>query len=339
MKLGEQDESGRPRPIRIDGSEFELDVDSVISAIGQRVNVDFFPENKLEINPATHETQIENVFAGGDAVRGASTLIKAIADGKDVADAICRRALEDAPDAQHLFTKTPDLAALRMRKARRQPGAVLPEIDFSDRLGFDMVIQTLDEATAQAEAARCLQCDEICSVCVAVCPNRANLEFPMEPVAFKVQQAARGTEGVAMTDLTTERIDQPYQILNIGDCCNECGNCATFCPTSGAPYQDKAKFHLTPESFDAARFGYRYTADNKLAFKNNDQRAVLKIDPDGYTFENQAIKAVLNLDYSARQVELKNGASGPVSLRPAAHMAILHNAVHGIAPLTLNKRD
>ena len=92
MKLGQKDASGRPRPIKIDGSEFELQVDSVISAIGQRVNVDFFPEKKLKINPATHETQIEKVFAGGDAVRGASTLIKAIADGKSVAEAIKQRA-------------------------------------------------------------------------------------------------------------------------------------------------------------------------------------------------------------------------------------------------------
>jgi putative selenate reductase len=339
MKLGEKDESGRPRPIKIDGSEFELDVDSVISAIGQRVNVDFFPEKKLEINPATHETQIEKVFAGGDAVRGASTLIKAIADGKDVADSICRRAVEDYPDAKHVSTKTPDLAALRQRKARRQPGAVLPEIDFSDRFGFEMVIRTLDEATAQTEAARCLQCDEICSVCVAVCPNRANVEFQMEPVAFKVQQAVKGTNGVEITDLETERIEQTYQILNIGDACNECGNCATFCPTSGAPYQDKPKFHLTRESFDSARMGYRYTADNRLAFKNDDQRAVLQINPDGYTYENEVIKAILNPDYSARQVEFKHGMSGPVSLRPAAHMAILHSAVHGLVPLTLNKRD
>ncbi len=95
MRLGEKDASGRPRPIKIDGSEFDLDVDSVISAIGQRVNVDFFPEEKLQINPATHETQLEKVFAGGDAVRGASTLIKAIADGRRVADAISLRAIKD----------------------------------------------------------------------------------------------------------------------------------------------------------------------------------------------------------------------------------------------------
>ena len=338
MKLGEKDDSGRPRPIKIDGSEFELQVDSVISAIGQRVNVDFFPEKKLEINPATHETQVENVFAGGDAVRGPSTLIKAIADGKDVAGAICRRAKMDYRIPERASAKEPDLAALRINKSRQQPGAVLPEIDLAERSGFDMVIRTMDEATARNEAARCLQCDEICSVCVAVCPNRANMEIEMEPISFKVQQATRGDNGVEIVDLETEWIGQKYQILNLGDYCNECGNCATFCPTSGAPYQDKAKFHLTRESYDAARFGYWFAADNRLEYKKDEQHAVLHIAPDEYTYETDHITAVLDADYSARKVTFKNDRPESVDLRPAAHMAILARAVMGWAPLTREYR-
>ena len=335
MKLGEKDASGRPRPIKIDGSEFDLDVDSVISAIGQRVNVDFFPEEKLQINPATHETQLEKVFAGGDAVRGASTLIKAIADGRRVADSISLRAVKDYQIPKSAFTKTPDMALLRKKKVRRQPGAMLPEIGFDERSSFDMVIRTMDEATARKEADRCLQCDEICSVCVSVCPNRANLEFEMKPVAFMVQQAVQGGNGVETIDLEPEHIDQRYQILNIGDCCNECGNCATFCPTRGAPYQDKAKFHLTRESFDSARLGYHFTAENQLEYKNNHHQASLRIDSDGYTYESEVFKAVLNRDYSVRQVKFKDGAATAVSLRPAAHMAILACAVQGVAPFSL----
>ncbi|MGB5985927.1 MAG: putative selenate reductase subunit YgfK [Desulfobacterales bacterium] len=336
MQLGEKDASGRPRPIKIDGSEFALDVDTVISAIGQRVNVDFFPEKKLQINPATHETQIDKVFAGGDAVRGASTLIKAIADGKNVADSICRRAVKDDQLPKSVFTKAPDVATLRKRKARRQPGAKLPEIGFEDRSGFEMVIRTLDEATARAEAARCLQCDEICSVCVSVCPNRANMEFEMQPVAFTVQQAVQGGSGIDIIDLETERIDQKYQILNLGDYCNECGNCATFCPTSGAPYQDKPKFHLTRESFDTARFGYHFSGPERLEYKHDDQRAVLTMAPNGYRYEGEIFTADLDFDFSARKVELRGAAPQSVTLRPAAHMAILARAVQGLAPLNVN---
>ena len=332
MQLGDKDASGRPRPIRIEGSEFELEADSVISAIGQRVNADFFPDKKLTIDPLTHETQINNVFAGGDATRGASTLIKAIGDGKNVAESITRRAIEHSKVATGLLAKSVDPETLRIAKARRQPGTVMPEIGFDERSGFTMVIKTLDEATARAEAARCLQCDEICSVCVSVCPNRANMEFTMEPLSFRIQQAVQGVDGIRITDLDTGRISQKYQIVNIGDFCNECGNCATFCPTSGAPYKDKPKFHLSSESFKAANFGYHFATANRLEYKDQDQYAVLETGPDGFTYENETFRAVLNADYSARRVEFKNGAQQTVSLLAPVHMAILSQTLTELAP-------
>ena len=335
MKLGEKDGSGRPRPIKIEGSEFELEADSVISAIGQRVNADFFPEKKLTIDPITHETQIKNVFAGGDATRGASTLIKAIGDGKNVAESIASRAIEESKVTSGLFAKAIDLQELRLAKGRRQPGTVMPEIGFDERFGFKMVIKTLDEATAKTEAARCLQCDEICSVCVSVCPNRANMEFQMDPVSFTIQQAVQGPNGTQISDLETVHISQKYQILNIGDYCNECGNCATFCPTDGAPYKDKPKFHLTSESFKTAGYGYHFTPGNRLEYKNDDQYAILETGPDGFTYENETFRAVLNADYSARQVDFKNGAQQSVSLLQAVHMAILSGVVNELAPFRL----
>jgi len=332
MELGEKDGSGRPRPIKIEGSEFELEADSVISAIGQRVNADFFPGGELKIDSVTRETQIKNVFAGGDAARGASTLIKAIGDGKDVAESIARRAIEESKVEIGLLAKSVDPEELRFAKGRRQPGTIVPEISFSERSGFQMVVRTLDEATARAEAARCLQCDEICSVCVSVCPNRANMEFQMEPVSFPVQQAARGTGGIEITDLEPGRISQKYQVLNIGDYCNECGNCATFCPTSGAPYKDKPKFHLTVDSYNTAAFGYHFSSPERLEYKNGDQRAVLQIDADGYSYQDGDIRVILNGDYSAQQVDFRYEDQEPVNLQQAVYMAILATNLRDISP-------
>ena len=336
MELGEKDDSGRPRPIKIDGSEFELNVDSVISAIGQRVNLDFFPEERLQINPATHETQLENVFAGGDAVRGASTLIKAIGDGKKVAESIRRRALEDDRIRASISDKASDWVTLQQRRARREFGTQLPEIDFNQRFGFDMVIRTMDEAAAQNEAARCLQCDELCNVCVTVCPNRANMGFTIEPTALKVQQARPAGDGFEITDLETVRVEQRYQVLNIGDYCNECGNCTTFCPTSGSPYLDKARFHVTAESFASSRRGYYFTADNRLECKQNDHDASLELTTDGFIYENETVRATLGNDYSAQNVVFKGTGTTPVDLRQAAEMAILCQAVRYLPPLTKN---
>ena len=333
MELGEKDASGRPRPIKIDGSEFELNVDSVISAIGQRVNLDFFPAAKLEIDPKTHETQLENVFAGGDAVRGASTLIKAIADGKTVAESIRRRALKDFQVSAGDSQKASNLADLQQRRGRREMGRSLPEIGLNERLGFDMVIETLDEAAAKKEADRCLQCDELCNICVTVCPNRANLEFTVQPIEISVQQVEPGPDGIQFTDLDTLRIDQRHQVLNIGDYCNECGNCTTFCPTSGAPFLDKARFHVTAESFAASERGYYFTKPNRLACQVDGQKASIELTPDGFIYENEAVRATLDKDYRTQEVTFKKSHSSPVNLRQAVEMAILFQATCDLPPL------
>ncbi|MCK4988084.1 MAG: FAD-dependent oxidoreductase, partial [Desulfobacterales bacterium] len=256
MELGEPDASGRPRPIKIEGTEFEIQVDSVISAIGQRVELDFFPEKELYSDPATLETRLPNVFAGGDAVRGASTLIRAIGDGKRVAETIRRRAAVQFELPAGKTDRNPDVKTLQIAQARRVFGPQMPEIALDQRLDFNLVIQTLDPESAQQEARRCLQCDVICNICTTVCPNRANIAYTVDPIEFRVQQAVRSGKNTRIEDLETVRIAQKFQIINLGDFCNECGNCTTFCPTNGAPYRVKPKFYLTPKSFENEQNGY-----------------------------------------------------------------------------------
>jgi glutamate synthase (NADPH/NADH) small chain len=97
MKLGEPDEDGRRRPHPIEGSEFEIDVDMVIVAFGNRPHP-LVPQTTeglkvtdwgtIEAEPTTGETSIPGVFAGGDIVTGAATVIQAMGAGKDSAKAI-----------------------------------------------------------------------------------------------------------------------------------------------------------------------------------------------------------------------------------------------------------
>lgn len=89
MELGEPDKDGRPKPIPIPGSEFELEVDAVVIAIGQRPNRILFrdvPELRISekgtiIVDEKYRTSIKGVFAGGDAIRGEATVVKAMGDG------------------------------------------------------------------------------------------------------------------------------------------------------------------------------------------------------------------------------------------------------------------
>jgi NADPH-dependent glutamate synthase beta subunit-like oxidoreductase len=95
MKLGELDESGRRKPLPIEGSEFLFKADTVILAIGEAPDLEFLPkcivlndDGTIWVNPITMETSIRGVFAGGDAVTGPASVIEAICAGKRAANAI-----------------------------------------------------------------------------------------------------------------------------------------------------------------------------------------------------------------------------------------------------------
>jgi glutamate synthase (NADPH/NADH) small chain len=95
MELGEPDESGRPRPIPIEGSEFDMDVDTVVMAIGTRPNPLVFTDAEdlertrwgtVVADEETGRTKVERVWAGGDIVTGAATVISALGAGRIAAE-------------------------------------------------------------------------------------------------------------------------------------------------------------------------------------------------------------------------------------------------------------
>jgi glutamate synthase (NADPH/NADH) small chain len=99
MELGEPDASGRRRPIPIKGSEFKMEVDMVVVAIGQSPNP-LIPKTtpqikvgkwgNIEVDWETMQTSMEGVYAGGDIVRGGATVILAMGDGRRAAQSIDR---------------------------------------------------------------------------------------------------------------------------------------------------------------------------------------------------------------------------------------------------------
>jgi len=105
MTLGEPDSSGRPRPVPTKETE-EIVVDSVISAIGELPDTKFLTAqgvklvtgNKPYVDSETLETNVKNVFIGGDAHRGPSTVVESIADARKAAEAIAKREISDWKD-------------------------------------------------------------------------------------------------------------------------------------------------------------------------------------------------------------------------------------------------
>ncbi len=95
MKLGEPDETGRRAPMPVEGSEFSVELDTIIVAIGETVEAAFLPQevevdknSRILVTPITMETTMTGVFAGGDAVTGPATVMEAILAGKRAACSI-----------------------------------------------------------------------------------------------------------------------------------------------------------------------------------------------------------------------------------------------------------
>ncbi|MGD9900414.1 MAG: FAD-dependent oxidoreductase, partial [Calditrichaceae bacterium] len=220
MMLGETGSDGRRRVNPVENAFEELEVSSVISAIGELVDEDILKENNIGftgnkniiIDRETNETSIKNVFIGGDAFRGPSTVVESIADGKKVAEAIMMREKTN-------FDQNPDFSGKFDHRERT---------DHIANAKGNLTPVNIGDMTA--EASRCLGCNVICNKCVEVCPNRANLAIPVNG-SFK----------------------DSFQIVHMDALCNECGNCETFCPYNGAPYKDKITIFWDENEFNQSK--------------------------------------------------------------------------------------
>jgi len=170
MRLGVFDASGRRRPEPIEGSEFVLDVDMLIAAVGQVPDCSFLPKdipvtkgNTIEVNGGGEtQTPVAGVFAGGDAVTGAATVIKAIAAGKEAARQIDASIREQNGEAPYRGPEEAwiDIPQTIDEEAQEQPQTLMPEIEGDKRIGsFGEVELGYPEEEALKESMRCLRCD------------------------------------------------------------------------------------------------------------------------------------------------------------------------------------
>ena len=165
MAKGEFDSSARRRPVPIKGSEFRMDADTLLIAIGAQGEVEGFGEIKstrwktFEVNRETLETSLKGVFAGGDCVRGPDTVIQSIADGRKAALAIDRYLGGNRIEAEK---------ARRERKRQyfatiienEQSRLTIPVLEPEERKrNFDEIELPFDHRICQQEAFRCLRCD------------------------------------------------------------------------------------------------------------------------------------------------------------------------------------
>ena len=181
MELGAPDASSRRRPIPVKGSEFDIETDNVITALGQKVDPAGMPGNlecgrdgTIIADPVTFATNIDGVFAGGDIVSGPATVINAVAAGKEAAISI-ERYLEKQDLKQGRPEPREKVKDIPKQGVKKMARAEMPALDNSRRHSFAETELGFDEKTAVSEASRCLNCGicSDCQQCVEVCEARA----------------------------------------------------------------------------------------------------------------------------------------------------------------------
>ncbi len=173
MALGEPDASGRRRPVPVKDSEFIIEVDAVIPAIGQESDWACLTDEcactitnwgTMVVDPVTLQSKDPDIFSGGDAVTGPKTVVEAIQAGKEAAVSIDRfingRDLREGREKDWSFVT--DVPLEGHIKSPRQP---MPHLPSETRVSNFNEVQTgYDEEKALQEAARCLACG-VCSEC------------------------------------------------------------------------------------------------------------------------------------------------------------------------------
>jgi len=206
-RLTSPDKDGRPKPVPIKGSNFFMDTDTVILALGAHPDVDFV---RGQLKGKGHyiaidywgKTDCEGVFAGGDVATGMGTVSDAIGSGKRAAfsiDSILKNGrLPESPGAK----QTVEFKDINVDYFTHSKRAKMPSLSIGNRFkGFKEVNRRVRTATPVRESNRCFSCGSCnhCNICLIVCP-----------------------------DVAISKKDEDFTIDY--DYCKGCGICAVECP-------------------------------------------------------------------------------------------------------------
>lgn len=329
MKPGKKDESGRSYPMPVASSEFDLEFDNVIPAVGQDLAIDVANPKLLKAKPGSYETLLENVFVGGDALRGASTVINAIGDGRKAANEMIAKANLNELAINKPKRDSVSLTDHTIKRAIKTQPIQVTEIPLADRKNFKQVITTLSKEEAMCEASRCLLCDEVCNVCTTVCPNTAFQSYQTIPQDYPVWKIISDNGKVVVSKTDDFSIEQKQQILHLADWCNECGNCATFCPTAGKPYQDKPHLYFIRESYEANRDGYFWNREEGIFETNKDGNICsLRETSSHYRFKMEKIEFEMDKNsFEISRLQIKEKGTFEILLKEAVEMCVIFDGV------------
>jgi putative selenate reductase YgfK subunit len=181
MELGEPDDSGRRRPVPVEGETIEMDVDRLFTAIGEQADLEGIEAsietewNLVKTGGETGDTSNPKIFAGGDVVTGAASVVEAVAAGRKAAERIARMfAGEAEPEA--VEEKTVGIEDMNTDYFTHSKRNLVPRISAAEaKTGFSQIKTGYSPELLASEADRCFSCGvcNYCDNCWVYCPDVA----------------------------------------------------------------------------------------------------------------------------------------------------------------------
>ena len=235
MELGKPDESGRRRPIPIEGSDYTLSVDVLITAVGQAPDISCLADEDrslvtqrqtLKASRESGATADGFVYAGGDCVTGAATAIEAVAAGRLGAESIdlfLKTGIKrERPPFEFNIAKgsVEEMAEEFFGSYKKLSRVVMPALEPARRVkGFEEIEQGLLESQAIAESARCLECG---------CAEGFSCSLRDNSTRFGVQIEDFKAEKQVPRDWRNDLLKHP-NIVREESKCIRCGICVRIC--------------------------------------------------------------------------------------------------------------
>jgi NADPH-dependent glutamate synthase beta subunit-like oxidoreductase len=250
-RLGEPEKDGRRRPIPVEGTEFDIDIDLLIPAVSQSPDISFLPEeigleiskwDRLSVNAETFETNVHGIFAGGDFVTGPRDVIRVIADGRKAALSVhtylSGKKIKKKPA---YFTAVSEVKIdSDLEKIPRQKIATIP---IGERKALDQEVELgFSKEVAMKEAVRCLQCHIftifdrtkciLCGGCVDICPKYCFRMARLDEIEGdeKLSKLVESLYKVSVEE--AQKLNLATVILKDESRCIQCGLCVKRCPTN-----------------------------------------------------------------------------------------------------------
>lgn len=237
MELGEPDASGRRRPVPMEGSEFDIELDYILAAIGQKTDVNFLEDmnsaaknGQLQVNKwgdidadkLTLQTGIPNVFAAGDGVSGPATIIEAVAQAKTAARSVHQylSGLPLGPEPYEFISKKENFKKQEqgdyLGRYQKQMRQEMPVLDPGKRNNFlEVELGYENDEVAFSETARCLECG--CSEFFTCDLKKYSTEYGAKQNRYKGDYIEHGVD-----------FSHPYIEIDSNKCIL-CGRCVRIC--------------------------------------------------------------------------------------------------------------